>query len=414
MPQLLKNSGFEGNSRLWNGISEVNVAEGWYPFWLAHRPTDEEWQNRQPVYRVVTVSEIPRRVRAGQKAQMYSTAWATHVAGLMQVVQVSPGQRLRLRAYGHARSTSEDAPNKSIDPGNVRMKVGLDPTGGTDPFNPQIHWSAEKAVYDSYDDGFLVEATATGTAITAFLLSMPQWPRKYNEVYWDDTSLEFLEGATAGVSASPSDGAAMLVLESQTAQINYPVSVYATSSHLLANVHLSVSGPDGSLEARSLGAGSGGRGHLWQWEFIPKTEGPYTVTFGADAIEAVTATIRTQPLRSGEKSAGGTQPTLRGKPRTQYSRTYVLLPPAAGKEWAQAVLESDAWLRHRWTLGFSADDAGIGDLEARMVLVINPTAWPDPILPWFELWYPGIQVRTIAASTPAELSAALRTLTSSV
>jgi hypothetical protein len=97
-------------------------------------------------------------------------------------------------------------------------------------------------------------------------------------------------------------------------------------------------------------------------------------------------------------------------PRTQYERTYVLLPQAADASWVQAILDSGVLIQRKWTVGFSADDAGLGDLDIRNVIVVNPSAWPDPIVPWFELWYPGVKVRSIAASTPAQLKEALRAL----
>jgi hypothetical protein len=66
--------------------------------------------------------------------------------------------------------------------------------------------------------------------------------------------------------------------------------------------------------------------------------------------------------------------------------------------------------RHKLTVGYSADDAGIGDLDMRTVIVINPGEWPDPIVPWLQRWYPGVVVRTIRASTPDELEAKLASM----
>src|SRR5688572_21730721 len=108
MANLLRNPGFEANFRNWNGDPEIVVAEEWYPFWVAHQPADEEWKNRRPIYRPALRSEDPRRVRAGQGAQMYHTSWATHIAGLMQTVSVPVGQQLRLTAFGQAWSSDAD------------------------------------------------------------------------------------------------------------------------------------------------------------------------------------------------------------------------------------------------------------------------------------------------------------------
>jgi murein DD-endopeptidase MepM/ murein hydrolase activator NlpD len=92
----------------------------------------------------------------------------------------------------------------------------------------------------------------------------------------------------------------------------------------------------------------------------------------------------------------------RGKPRTPYARTYVLLPPGADAAWAGAIVEG-AWDAHRFTIGGSADDAGIGDLDLRRVIAVNPAAWGDDLFAFFETYYPGVLYVPLAADTPQEL-----------
>ncbi|MFQ6101922.1 MAG: M23 family metallopeptidase [Anaerolineae bacterium] len=102
-------------------------------------------------------------------------------------------------------------------------------------------------------------------------------------------------------------------------------------------------------------------------------------------------------------------PSPRGQPRTPYSRTYVLLPPQAGAAWAQAVVEA-AWDAHRFTIGGSADDAGIGDLDFRRVIAVNPAAWGDDLGVFFEAHYPGVIYVPVGAESPAALRVALEAL----
>ncbi|HUX76119.1 MAG TPA: hypothetical protein VMY40_05700 [Anaerolineae bacterium] len=92
----------------------------------------------------------------------------------------------------------------------------------------------------------------------------------------------------------------------------------------------------------------------------------------------------------------------RGAPRTQYERTYVLLPPSAGAAWVEAVVEA-TWDEHRYTIGGSADDAGIGDLDVRRVFAVNPSRWQGDLRAFFEEHYPGIQYVPLEATTPDEL-----------
>lgn len=100
----------------------------------------------------------------------------------------------------------------------------------------------------------------------------------------------------------------------------------------------------------------------------------------------------------------------RGQPREQYSRIYVLLPPTAtDPAWVEAIADA-TWTERRFTIGASADDAGIGNLHARMVVAVNPQGWgvEPPIDQWFAKNYPGVSYISIRAQTPAELKAVLK------
>jgi hypothetical protein len=96
-----------------------------------------------------------------------------------------------------------------------------------------------------------------------------------------------------------------------------------------------------------------------------------------------------------------------GFPREQYKRTYVLLPQNHGAEWVRAILDSNEWARNRWTIGSSADDAGIGALEDKTVIAVNPDEWGD-LRGFFATHYPGTVYEEVWAVTPANLTAALR------
>jgi len=94
----------------------------------------------------------------------------------------------------------------------------------------------------------------------------------------------------------------------------------------------------------------------------------------------------------------------RGKPRVQYTRTYVLLPPNADAAWARAVVEG-AWDEQRYTIGSSADDAGIGDLDVRRVIAVNPQDWPGSMTlsAFYQRFYPQVEYQAIRAASPGEL-----------
>ncbi|RLC81141.1 MAG: hypothetical protein DRJ03_07910 [Chloroflexi bacterium] len=98
----------------------------------------------------------------------------------------------------------------------------------------------------------------------------------------------------------------------------------------------------------------------------------------------------------------------RGQPRVQYDRTYVLLAPDANKAWALAAVDG-SW-QHRYTIGGSADDSGIGDLNVRRVIAVNPARWPTDLHAFFKEYYAGVEYIPVEANTPAELERKLKAL----
>jgi murein DD-endopeptidase MepM/ murein hydrolase activator NlpD len=98
-----------------------------------------------------------------------------------------------------------------------------------------------------------------------------------------------------------------------------------------------------------------------------------------------------------------------GSPRVQYARTVVLLPPPAGLDYVEAVLRA-TWDINRYTVGGSADDGGIGDLDQRRVIAVNPQQWNGDLPAWYSQNYPGIDYVPVFAATPSALQALLRSL----
>lgn len=311
-------------------IGNIFTPPGW-TVWFRHQPGT--WD--QPEAGDAHASRDPRRVESGDKAFKLFTFYRRHDAGLLQRVSVEPGQKLQFSAWGHAWSNhlgedqgghpsdpywsdgvgraivaihADDVPPLNGDPqndavGNVAFAVGIDPTGGTDPYSDRVRWSAPYHIYNGYCHELTVEATAEADEATVFLRSTTLWAFKHNDAYWDDAQL------------------------------------------------IAVDGDD------------------------------------------------------DEEPPPPPEPT-RGAPRVQYARTYVLLPPDAGAAWATAVI-TGSWDSNRYTVGGSADDSGIGDLDAREVIAVNPDEWPDDLCAFFEEHYPGVAYRPLTAITPAELTVKL-------
>jgi len=74
--------------------------------------------------------------------------------------------------------------------------------------------------------------------------------------------------------------------------------------------------------------------------------------------------------------------------------------------WVNAVIDA-LWDTHRPTIGGSADDAGVGDLENRRVLAVNPDLWNGDLEAFFAEYYPGVVVVSVYADTPGILKSVL-------
>jgi hypothetical protein len=108
-----------------------------------------------------------------------------------------------------------------------------------------------------------------------------------------------------------------------------------------------------------------------------------------------------------EEGEGEEKKAPRGTPRVPYNRTYVLLPTSLSLAMALAAMR--AAYDKKSTLGFSADDAGIGDLDIRRVVCVNPQDIGTGLdQAWYDEHYPGVTFEAVQASDPSELETRLK------
>ncbi len=201
---LLANPGFEGSyakqcchtepQYLPNTLyDEVQVAPGWTAWWLepgdAQHPTNcagcnswhrPEWREAAP---------FGNRIHSGSNAQKYFTFYSVHEAGMyQQVTGVIPGQRYRFSVYMQTWSTDGEELTSIVKDNDLGMKVGIDPTGGTDAFSSNIVWSAPFNAFDSWVL-YAVDAVAKSSTLTVYTRSQPRWGVEHNDIYVDDASL---------------------------------------------------------------------------------------------------------------------------------------------------------------------------------------------------------------------------------
>jgi LysM repeat protein len=102
--------------------------------------------------------------------------------------------------------------------------VGIDPTGGGNPWSPAVVWSAVATPYDYYAQ-FTVEAQAQGSTVTVFTYGNAAEQRIHNDMYWDDASLVVIGGGFVPASSASGSGS-----ESSNAGLAAPAAQQPTST----------------------------------------------------------------------------------------------------------------------------------------------------------------------------------------
>ena len=183
----LINPGFEGGFREVDGDGNLKVAVGWQPWW---HTTDA-----RPEYKPAEYHVDPRRIRSGQFAQQWFNRWQTHTAGIYQQVENVPvGKPLVFEACVQAWSTNTEDPN--VSDGRYRMRIGVDPYGGSDPESRDIVWSDAEPLAPMNPNEYValkVETTSRSDRCTAFVWGQAEWRLSHNDAYVDDCRLYYLD-----------------------------------------------------------------------------------------------------------------------------------------------------------------------------------------------------------------------------
>jgi LysM repeat protein len=188
-PNLLKDGGFESqtykNVAIGDGGASFNVPGDWNG-WYTQSPREYDWKNLTP-------NGAPHTggfKKTGDRSLSIGRGSATFTAAVYQQVTVTAGSNLRATASVFIENVSERL---------SEVRIGIDPSGGTNPLAGGIIWSAPNRTVQSWTS-VSVDATATGGAVTVFLFMSQLWPNDPNNVYWDDASL--LVGGGGGSAAA--------------------------------------------------------------------------------------------------------------------------------------------------------------------------------------------------------------------
>ncbi|NJN97688.1 MAG: fibronectin type III domain-containing protein [Anaerolineales bacterium] len=169
---ILTNSGLNDPyldipGRTWNGQNE-KIASGWQPFFIAAGTHDADLNAKKlhwmsSVQFALSFGGIDYHIEGNRSQNMWSS-YKFDAGIYQQITGLTPGQ-----GYGFDIPivTYWRGPGYPDSNGKMVKRVGIDPTGGTDPTSPNVIWSAT----DSNDKAWVyldVAATAQAGTITVF------------------------------------------------------------------------------------------------------------------------------------------------------------------------------------------------------------------------------------------------------
>ncbi|MBN1967664.1 MAG: hypothetical protein JW910_23610, partial [Anaerolineae bacterium] len=209
LPLLPFNTDFEGASAP-QGAQEVVAPAGWLAWWRTGGIDCGLYQQlgtagpcpaleypgleyRRPEFSVIPLAQQwldPPRIQSGTQAARFFCTYGICMAGYVQRVQVMPGLAYVLGAWAHSWCTddSSDHAHSQLETRdawlNCEVAVGLDPTGGLDPFSPAVVWQAA-SIYDTYAYLATPPVTAQASAMTLYLRGRSLWGLRHNDFHFD-------------------------------------------------------------------------------------------------------------------------------------------------------------------------------------------------------------------------------------
>jgi len=203
---LLINGGLEGGQHEQES-GDVRVPDGWAGFWKAPgTPVLYDPQNtsgyQRPEMSVIAGQppfDNPSRIFEGAQALRVTGNERAFDAGVWQQVAVTPGAVYCVTGSGHAWSSHgsynpfQSTLDTADDQRNANFLLGIDPTGGTDPWSGNIVWGSSAQLYDRYQPIYAARTSALTPTITVFVRGFMLWRFDHNEMFFDGIALNQLE-----------------------------------------------------------------------------------------------------------------------------------------------------------------------------------------------------------------------------
>jgi hypothetical protein len=179
------NPGFEGTYVDSDGSGERDVAPDWELWYF-------EWPDEEPLIDPPKAEEETSVLLEGDKAQRVSGKDSGHnfdACVYQQVSGITVGHYIRFTVWGKVDASS------SLNLQDYQTRVGIDPTGGTDPRDIQyeLHpdlWDPYTQADESWQE-MSVGMKAISETVTLYACAHPRYAYRF-EVVWDQASFSVL------------------------------------------------------------------------------------------------------------------------------------------------------------------------------------------------------------------------------
>ncbi|MBK8022889.1 MAG: LysM peptidoglycan-binding domain-containing protein [Chloroflexi bacterium] len=209
---LLADAGFEG-AYVGRGRPDLNTAAPWLLF-NADSPRNYEWQNRSDKVYAFPPSRRGGEVHSGTLSQNINGGYVTFTVAVYQTVSVPANTSLNANIWARIKTCNigqgADNCGSAVESG-AYVKVGVDPSGGTNPFSPSVVWSSNIAPHDTWQQ-VGVTVTTTGPTATFFAFFTQNSPSQLNNVWFDDA---YLGTGSSGGSVAPGQPAPSTAVPTQ-------------------------------------------------------------------------------------------------------------------------------------------------------------------------------------------------------
>ena len=220
-PMGFTNGSFEGTYVAHPWHDNILVAPGWHAWWSDKKWPDQDQNPERPLaapeYKAITLLDDAARILEGTSCQCFFVFSKLMNAGVYQQVQVGAGKRVTYSQPFHAWCSQSDNPR--VSDGELYLRAGIDPRGGTDWEAPGIVWGNWVRGMAEYA-GTSISTVSETDDVTVWVHAWNKWALKHDDCYLDGATLE-VEGEEPEPPEPPPSGVLRVEL-SGTVRLEMP------------------------------------------------------------------------------------------------------------------------------------------------------------------------------------------------